>query len=176
MAKINGVEVKAVKSFIGHEGPCYQGNIYKNGKKLGFWSQDSWGGPDVFEFDESLLDEPFESFKDSFPESYMNKDYIEKGSFIHDILTLKDIEKDCKKEFKKGFKAVFFITDLYHFSWLPLPEVMTAEEVRSSWPDQVKDMESAMFKSGFNEMIFTADSFDILMDKEHTALPIFILK
>lgn len=40
MASINGVSIKAFKKFRGHEGEeLYQGNVYYNGKKLGFWSQ-----------------------------------------------------------------------------------------------------------------------------------------
>ena len=57
MASINGVSIKAFKKFRGHEGEePYQGNVYYNGKKLGFWSQDAHGGIcDNFEFDETVL-------------------------------------------------------------------------------------------------------------------------
>ncbi len=44
MASIKGIEIKNVKTFRGHEYPTnYQGNIYFNGVKKGFWSQDGWG-------------------------------------------------------------------------------------------------------------------------------------
>ena len=58
MASINGVSIKAFKKFRGHEGEeLYQGNVYYNGKKLGFWSQDAHGGIcDNFEFDETVLE------------------------------------------------------------------------------------------------------------------------
>ena len=44
MAQINGVTVKALKTFYGHEGePVFQGNLYLGNKKIGFWSQDARG-------------------------------------------------------------------------------------------------------------------------------------
>ena len=57
MASIKGIELKNIKTFRGVEYPVnYQGNIYYNGKKLGFWSQDSWGGPDSYDFNTDELD------------------------------------------------------------------------------------------------------------------------
>lgn len=50
VASINGVSLKKLRYFVGHEGGCFQGDVYLDGKKLGFWSQDSWGGADNFEF------------------------------------------------------------------------------------------------------------------------------
>lgn len=49
MANIRGISIKAVKHFIGTEGPAYQGNIYIGSKKVAFWSQDGNGGPDWFD-------------------------------------------------------------------------------------------------------------------------------
>ena len=55
VASINGVSLKKLSYFVGHEGGCFQGDVYLDGKKLGFWSQDSWGGPDNFEFEQSPI-------------------------------------------------------------------------------------------------------------------------
>ena len=49
MANIRGISIKAVKHFIGTEGPAYQGNVYIGSKKVAFWSQDGNGGPDWFD-------------------------------------------------------------------------------------------------------------------------------
>ena len=44
MASINGITLKAVKRFRGHDGePCYQGNVYIGTKKIGFWGGDKEG-------------------------------------------------------------------------------------------------------------------------------------
>lgn len=55
MAKIKGIELKNVVNFKGHEGEdLIQGNVYYNGKKIGFYSQDSWSGNDIFNLDYQL--------------------------------------------------------------------------------------------------------------------------
>lgn len=41
-----------VTNFRGHEGePLVQGNLTLNGKKIGTWSEDSWGGPSCIDAD-----------------------------------------------------------------------------------------------------------------------------
>ena len=62
MARINGICVKDLNRFYGHEGELlWQGNVYLDQKKICFWSQDSHGGPDHFtfesEYDEQLFNQ-----------------------------------------------------------------------------------------------------------------------
>lgn len=57
MAKIYGVKIKNLKTFHGHEGDCAQGSLYMDGKKIGFWSQDSCGGPDDFDVSKKDFEE-----------------------------------------------------------------------------------------------------------------------
>ena len=55
MASIKGIELKNVKEFLGHEEETLvQGNVYYKGKKVGYYSQDAWGGPDIFRLDYDL--------------------------------------------------------------------------------------------------------------------------
>ena len=55
MAKIKGIELRNIRDFRGHEGePLTQGDVYYKGKKVGFYSQDSWGGPDILNLDYDL--------------------------------------------------------------------------------------------------------------------------
>lgn len=176
MAKINGIELKGLKGFMGHEGYCYQGNVYKDGKKLGFWSQDSWGGPDDFDFDESILDEACKNYKDGFPDEYRYKEFSDsKEVFMAAVLDMKLKESDCKKEFKRGVKQVYYMTDGFHCIWMGVPpEITSGDDVRRLYPKQFKQMESHMFKNGFKEAIFYPDSFDIIVDKNHSA-PDFLI-
>ena len=68
MARINGVEVKAVKYRAGHDGArVASGSIYVDGKKLGRWSQDAWGGPDDFGDFYGAIEERARRFKDAWP-------------------------------------------------------------------------------------------------------------
>ena len=109
MASINGVEIKNIKTFKGHEGePLTQGTVYKDGKKLGFWSEDSWGGPDNFDFNPGELLEPMLRMKSSLSEDI--KRLYDVSFFIQDCVTLKETEKTFKKIKKNpalGMYAVF---------------------------------------------------------------------
>ena len=51
MANINGIEIKAIKTFLGTEGYARQGNVYLDKKKIGFFSEDGNGGCDWIDFE-----------------------------------------------------------------------------------------------------------------------------
>ncbi len=104
MASINGVTVKAIKVFKDHEGlPVAQGNVYFNGKKLGFWSQDSWGGPDNFDFNEKVLDNVVDQYRKSSLVDPEYKDIVSAESLISEIIGLTEDEKQYKKMLKQGY-------------------------------------------------------------------------
>ena len=129
MASINGITVKALKTFRGHEGePCCQGNLYIGAKKIGFWSQDSWGGCDNF-----MLDEPYSERKLDAKVKELNADKTEKLTrydgteaileysleyLMSDLIALIQDEKIYKAAVKDGFKGVLLVSDGYHmFGW-----------------------------------------------------------
>lgn len=71
-------ELKALTSFKGHEGePLLQSNIYKNGKKVGAWSDDSHGGCMRIYFDSKDIEVEF----DAWAEAFMAKHNIEKCQY-----------------------------------------------------------------------------------------------
>ena len=136
MVSINGITVKGIKNFRGHEGePLCQGNVYLGNKKIGFWSQDSWGGPDSI-----YLDEPYRIRKLKAKVIELNHEKEEHhtrpdGSqytleysldiMFGDLMELKHDEDSFKAAVKKGFAGVLLITDGYHvFGW-NLSEVET---------------------------------------------------
>ena len=48
MASINGITLKGLRKIPGHDGiPCFSGNLYVDGTKIGSWAQDTWNGPDA---------------------------------------------------------------------------------------------------------------------------------
>lgn len=125
MAKINGITVKALKSFRDHEGsPAYQGNIYVSGKKVAFWSQDFHGG-----ICDNLLME--KGYSDTKLTSFVEKSNSDKAihgkrpdgseysidySFeflMHDLITLTNREKTFKKAKKSGFSCIFTVEGSY---------------------------------------------------------------
>lgn len=75
MTKIKGIEFKNVKKFSGHDGECYQGNLYLNGKKIGSQSQDSWGGPDDFDFTTEEAEKEFKKIVETYYCENLEKNY-----------------------------------------------------------------------------------------------------
>ena len=54
MAKIYDVQLKGITQFKGYEGePCFQGNIYYKNKRIGYFSDDFYGGCMNIDFDNS---------------------------------------------------------------------------------------------------------------------------
>lgn len=130
MASINGVSIKNLKSFMGHEGPCLQGNIYIDGKKVGFWSQDSWGGPDTFDFNTSVLESRISEYLKSnkvideyalLDRTIAEIDWnnlpmlseLSTESFITRLIDLIEDEKHFKSSSKKGYVGVGVIKSHY---------------------------------------------------------------
>lgn len=107
MASINGITVKNLKTFNGHEGETlYQGNIYKGNKKLGFWSNDYYCGEDSFDFDLKLIEDEVLQAKSIFSSDCWLATGYDAGLFINDIVNLKILEKEFKKVHKTGLKGL----------------------------------------------------------------------
>lgn len=135
MASINGLSVKSIKKFFGHEGePLLQGNLYLGNKKIGAWSQDSWGGPDHFLLDanysEHLLNQAvialnpdktrtFGEGKDTFVMKY-NLERL-----ITDCIDLAEDEKAFRGALSSGYFGIVVATDGHHQTTWKLPKRYT---------------------------------------------------
>lgn len=103
MVKVYNVTIKNLKSFKDHEGcEIAQGEIWKGKEHLGFWSQDSWGGEDIFEFPEEKLADEVAEFKAS---NHFNN-LLDREASADDQKTRKDIEK--------YFDTEMFIYEILH--------------------------------------------------------------
>lgn len=123
MARLMGVEIKNLKKFKGVEYPDnYQGDIYLDGKKQGFWSQDSWGGPDRFDFNEEEIQKTAKEWNKK-----TNSGYDDIEVFMDELLHFTQIEKDVKKYFNKGYKTMVVMKSGVADSFVALPE-LTDEE------------------------------------------------
>ena len=112
MAKINGVQLKALKTFRGHEGEqVAQASVYIDGKKAGFWPQDSWGGPDNYSDCLATIEERAKEFGNGCPSSYGEPDI-----FMWHLLMLTLDEKEFKKYRKEGFQTILIVEDGFHQS------------------------------------------------------------
>ena len=130
MASIKGIELKNVKEFRGHEGEdLVQGDVYYKGKKVGYYSQDAWGGMDIFDLDWQNLPKDlmreiknitdnyvggklFKKIDDLYNEKYkVNFHYEQKGYeyLFMDLLQLLEHEKWYKKFSKKWNQNTIYI-------------------------------------------------------------------
>ena len=150
MASIKGIEIKNVKTFRGQEYPTnYQGTIYFNGKKKGFWSQDSWGGPDCYDFDTTELDVVAKEFYG--PDSIYDLDCL-----LHEVLVLKDYEKIYKKAVKDGYASVVILSDGFYESYIKVPRDKDKDVIIKKCSSYIKDFEKkSHYKDKIKTMVFT---------------------
>lgn len=125
MARILGVELKAIKGYRGHDGESLsEANIYIDGKKVGIYWQDTHGGPnqvEVSKADSEILKKRAELYISKYPNGvrtgfiatnidekefeYFNVlEPIDAETLILELLELSYIEKDFKKIMKKSEK------------------------------------------------------------------------
>lgn len=182
MAKINGIELKALKKFKDHEGcTIAQGNLYLGGKKIGFWSQDYMNGPDMFDlstaYNEEKLNKKVEELNfDKRTEWKIGdtKTYIEYGleELLNDLITLKEEENFFKKQAKKighnpiviviqgikGWTALSLNAESY--TKLSNEQILNLKEIKNSL-DEME--ESVTYKEDKAEIFFfrSLNDFDI---------------
>lgn len=115
MAKIYGVELKAVKYFEGREGVGFNSNIYLNNKKIGTFSDYAFGAMEEYDFDSKTTEQQKQELKDIAEKYFQNypkylfypEDKI--TEFLGELLTLKEREDSYKKNIKKNKDAVLII-------------------------------------------------------------------
>jgi hypothetical protein len=110
-----GYWLKAMNDFQGHEGePLFQGNVYKDNKKIGFFSQDSWGGMDRLDCDTKEQQKELEDFADKL----MKRKFESYSSFFAEIAT----EIDRRKFYQRKCRTKICIRVAKHtkdqfFEW-----------------------------------------------------------
>lgn len=150
MASINGLSVKKIVEFRGHEGePLTQCDVYYKGKNVGFFSMADWGGEDTVRVSPEVMS-LFKYYK-----SYASGDlYIGIEWAIYDLLALHDIEKKYKKAIKKTELAGLLLVKLDEYrlaslvinkflSLQPLEEIVG--KVKETFP-KYKDLDISAFK------------------------------
>ncbi len=174
MASINGVTIKAIKGFRDHEGcTIYQGNIYIDGKKAGFWSQDSWGGPDIYEFDTTDLMKRVKQYQEGFlKESEFKKFYNEPDCFLGDLCSLIQDEKSFKKRMQEGYKTMIVMGNSFEthtiFTEMDKSDNEFLEFYRISIDEaKNKQKDYPMDLKFYMKIYRNVNDFDLLVDKSH---------
>lgn len=150
MANINGIEIKAIKTFLGTEGYARQGNVYLDKKKIGFFLEDGNGGCDWigFECDKEIKELFFSRVRAHYKNypalDYMKiynmtmEEYVKQENklpvtiyeqesndiilecFMEKLFNLSEFEQDYRKAVKKGYSAIITVKYI-SLSERPLP-------------------------------------------------------
>jgi hypothetical protein len=106
MAKIAGIELKAVKQFVGHDGYGFEATVYMDGKRIGHAFDGAYGGEIELRIDRPFDEEYTKRAAAYFaknPTVYAENVYAQRTWLLEELLRLKEIEKVFKKNIKKGF-------------------------------------------------------------------------
>ena len=116
MAEIYGFSIKNLKTFTGREGEGSQGNIYYNGKKVGWYNNSADGGMADIDFEgdwerrrqmEGLLKEATRKYYERFP---LTGEFAElepdEELFMENLVGFTLDEKEFKKYQKDGYIAM----------------------------------------------------------------------
>lgn len=152
MASVNGITLKALKTFKDHEGmEIAQGNLYIGRKKIGSWSQDAWGGPDIIN-----LDPPYDERK--LEQCFMDRGFENLEMGLWRLLSLKQDEDLWKSS---GSTRLFIADDGYHQIWLDIDEPETTVDDVLRRGDVLRCIDQHFFKNGsYNFRIVDESSFD----------------
>lgn len=105
MAEIYGITLKGCKEFQGMESDGVQGNIYVDGKKVGWYNDRGDGGEVEIDYDGKGIKQEvaarIKRFFERHPHEYPGPDF-----FYPMILQLKDYEKHLKKAVKRGCDSI----------------------------------------------------------------------
>lgn len=149
MASINGVALKAVKSFVAMEGIGFTSNVYIDNKKVGAAGDGGYGG------NVEIAIEP--KYREEFAKRV--KVYFEKNPaifsgdewFINELYEMWENEKHFKKNSKKGFPILISMTYRKRNEESPLdrhfkPDVMVSVATESDIEYNLKNYEPVEYK------------------------------
>lgn len=111
MAKIMGLELKSVKTFIGTDGYGLNANLYYKGKKVAFILDKGNGGPLNIQFMPNVKQEDIFDIAQKYYEKYpkfmlYDTAWGKLEDFVEELYALYETEKYFKKQVKKGFPIV----------------------------------------------------------------------
>ena len=109
MAEVKGLTLKKVTKFKGHEGePCRQGDIYLDGAKIGYYSDDFMMGPCTIDFVSREMEDTVKKLCAEFYAEYPNERWFTEhepdlDEFMQKVISYMDYEAEYKRYVKRGF-------------------------------------------------------------------------
>ena len=179
VVSINGISLKNMVKFRGHEEETlYQGDLCLGEQKIGFWSEDSWGGPDNI-----ILDPGYDLKQLNYLIAALNPDkkissISSKHSFeiaynlellMADYLRLYHEHEEYLAAVNAEYSGIMIASDGFHFTSWYLPETY----VKQSDEYLLEEMAEALGKakeSFFAENNYTKHTVKIYRSEEDFAI------
>ena len=121
-----GYWIKNLKNFKGHEGEhLLQCSVYKDNKRIGFYSDDSWGGPPQLQEFNVKEEKELIAFAKTIDKNPWAESY---GSMIHEIAEIINHNKWLKRQCHKH--CVFTTPDIKEGSYKILKIKYSGNEQR----------------------------------------------
>lgn len=155
MAKIKGIELRNIKDFRGHEGEdLTQGDIYYKGKKVGYYSQDAWGGMDIFDLDwQNLSKDLMKEIKD-ITNNYIGGKLFKKLDDLYD----KQYNVTWEHREQKGYEYLF----------MDLLELINHEDIYKKYSKKWNTNDiSIIYNDYFNRSVCSGEPKGALKDKTY---------
>ena len=131
----------------------------------------------MFGFDEGILSQVLNDYKDGFPSTYRYKDLCDLPDVLLDeVAHLTNIEKEIRnKGFKKGFKAAILVEDGIYESYLFVAQDEPDSVLLSKYADDINNMKAQMGKySRVKTHIFRPGQFEFTVDGNNPAPDLFM--
>lgn len=167
MATINGITVKSFKSFSGIEYPSIrEANVWKDGKKIGTYREDEWGGPSHFTNGLNAIIKPSAiQYQSGCKESWKKALECDSDVFMGHLLELVGHEKTFKKFQKQGCPATLFAQDnSTTYAW----GLRKPLDMSKPLPKQIEEVIKKHFKGKYCVWQFADENdFNITVDEKH---------
>lgn len=161
MAKIKGIQLKAIKNFQGRQGYGLSANLYFKGKKVGFVIDEANGGAIDVMVESPYREEVYELINERIKEQNGVLGYDDDEAFINELIELTESEKILKREIKKGAKVISKFC--YHDRNCSFEEYFAAKEseMYSFKTESAYELQKAKLKPNFTKTYRTLEDFII---------------
>ena len=170
MATINGITIKSFKTFSGIEYPTIrEAVIWKDGKKIGTFREDEWGGENHMTSGLAEAVKPSAlQYQSGCKDNWRKEFEGQSDSLIEHILDLAEYEKIYKQNCKNGFPYTLILGNNWKYIAYRLTKRFSLKD-KENRPQFLKNDINKEFpkKDHWLKMFSSPDDFVITVDKDN---------
>lgn len=168
MASVCGISIINRKSFMDHEDiTCYQGDIYLDGKKIGFWSDDymgsPWGSLEMeLGYSETKLKEAVRRERGAEEGDVHDNMDISFELLMKELNYLENMENLYKEAKASGYIGILVSTDGFHMDYWQIPAGYHGRDIVKEYEEELEESHRQFFKnSKIEDKYYTENDFTI---------------